>query len=133
MANNPNVRANLRPPWTSETAPKGRKNAGLSVTEWRNELAGWELDEIAELLRYADASAAGTPQPGRPRKITAAQIVAAREIMQAVGGDKDARRDLCDYTGNKPTSTNVNLNETVHVRRTVVHVRDGLGEPNANN
>ncbi len=48
MANpNPNL-GNLRPAWTSETAPRqpGRKNAGLSLLEWVNEMASWRKDEV---------------------------------------------------------------------------------------
>lgn len=97
------------PPWTSETTPKpqGRRNAGLSINEWRNEMASWSKDEIT--------SAMSLP------KTSAAQLIAGQELLDAIAGKTDARRDVSDYSGNKPTTTNINHSEVVHVRRTVIH------------
>jgi hypothetical protein len=87
MANPKGNPQNLRP-FTSETAPKGRKNAGLSIIEWRNQLCDYAADEIESVL--ADP------------KAPAAKLIAAMEVQLALKGDRDARRDLCDYTNGKP-------------------------------
>jgi hypothetical protein len=114
---NPNSLANLAKgqPFTSETAPKGRKNAGLSVNEWRNQLAEYCKDEIDSVLQ----------DPKAP----AAKLIAAREIKDAIDGDKDARRDLCDYSNHKPT-TNANVTGDFTLRQPqVVMLRHGNGNP----
>ena len=46
----PNSLANLRPvPFTRETAPKGRKNAGLSLIEQINRMATWPQDRLEKV------------------------------------------------------------------------------------
>lgn len=108
----PNSLKNLQPiPWTKETAPKGRKNHGLSVNEWRNEMSEWARDEIEAVIT-------------NPRA-TSAQIQAAQEHLQAMAGNLDAIKQACEFTSGKATNTNVNLNQDVHVRRTVIHDRPG--------
>lgn len=111
MAVPPESLANLRPkPWTSETAPKGRKNAGLSVNEWRNELVNWEPDEIESFIDS--------------RRGPAAKQIAAREVLMAIAGDKDARRDVCDYTNGKPNQKS-EVEQDTTVRIVVEHVDAG--------
>ncbi len=110
MANPKPDTSGLRPPWTSETAPKGRKNLGLSVNEWRNEMGTWPPDEIK--------SAIESP------KATAVQIMAGVEILQALTGNLNAIAQACDYTNGKATQTNLTRTEVVHVRRTFVHSRN---------
>lgn len=108
-ANNPNSLANLRPAWTPETAPRGRRNAGLSINEWRNELADKPRAEIEAVETDVNA-------PG-------AKLVAARELLQAIDGDKDARRDACDYTNGKPKQS-VDVNTSGYLSLKTPEERD---------
>lgn len=71
-------------------------------------MADWPQDKVEAVLVAPNA--------------TMAQRIAAKEMMLAAGGDTNARRDVSDYSGNKPTQRNENLTEIVHVRRTVVHM-----------
>ena len=98
-------------PFTSDDARRGRKNAGLSINEWRNELADYAKDEIENVLT--------------DHKAPAAKLIAAREMLQAVGGDFKAVEHVCDYTNHKPLNkSDVTTTEVVHVRRTVIRMPD---------
>lgn len=102
---NPKSLENLRPPWTPETAPRsrGRKNAGLSVNEWRNELADKTRAEIVAVRDDASAPAA--------------KVMAAVEALAAMdGGDKAIER-VCDYTNGKPKqSVDVNTSGQLQLK-----------------
>lgn len=88
---NPNPNMSGLTPFTTETAPR-RKNAGLSINEWRNTMSDWSRADIEAII--ADP------------KSKAAQIIAARECLAAMEGGLDAIRQVCDYSGNKPKNHN---------------------------
>lgn len=89
---NPNPNMSGLTPFTSETAPKGRKNAGLSINEWRNAMAAYTRGAIEDILEDA-----GLP---------AAQLIAAREMLAAIAGDDKAVARVCDYTNGFAVATN---------------------------
>lgn len=98
--------------FTSETAPKGRKNAGLSVNEWRNQLADYSRDEIESVVNSPTAPAS--------------KLIAAQEIIQAIKGDTSSRRDLCDYTNGKPTQREEHSGpdgDPIKIEKTPVNVK----------
>src|SRR5437868_5106680 len=89
MPIHPNSLANLRPiPFTSETAPKGRKNMGLSINEWRNAMGDWTLQELMEVIE--------------DERTSNSKAIAAQEVYQARCGKLEAIRQVCDYTNGKP-------------------------------
>lgn len=105
MPQHPNSLANLRPHWDSRTAPKGRKNAGLSIIEWINVMGEWTTDAITDV---AD-------DPATPH----VQRVAARRLL-----DESDPWGIVDYTAGKPKQS-VRLHEdTPRVKRIIISVPD---------
>jgi hypothetical protein len=82
--------ANLNDPWPPGVSgnPRGRPNLGLSVNEWRNVLGERTKGEVQAML-------------DNPRS-TAAQLMAASEVMKAVEGDLHAIAQACNFTSGKP-------------------------------
>jgi hypothetical protein len=90
MAVHPNSLANLDRgvQFTPETAPKGRKNLGLSVNEWRNEMADWPRERLSQIVTEPKAKVA--------------QIMAAQELLKAIDGNLAAIAQACDYSNHRP-------------------------------
>jgi hypothetical protein len=97
-------------PWTSETAPKGRKNAGLSLNEWRNALQDFCDEELQAIL----------DDPKQPAK----KKTAAREWLDGIAGNHNAITRICDYTNGKPKSDDKVTQDTT-IRVIVEHVDAG--------
>ncbi len=90
--------------FSEENPPKvhGRKNAGLSLLEWVNEMAGWTKVEV-EAIRDDETA------PIIKRR-AAERLLDTKDVWNVV-----------EHTHSKPVQVNQNHNETVHVRRTVIH------------
>lgn len=100
MPVNPRSLENLTP-FTPETAPKGRKNAGLSLIEWVNEMATWCKDEV-EAVRDNER------EPIIKRR-------AAERLL-----DTNDAWNVCDYTNHKPvTKADVTHTTVERVKRII--------------
>lgn len=95
MANPKGNPQNLTP-FTSETAPKGRTNLGLSVNEWRNVMADYTRADLDAII--AD--------PGAKM----AQVMAAQEMLAAGKGNLSAIEQACSFSNHKAPTKNENIN-----------------------
>lgn len=116
MASHPNSLANLeanKGRFTPDNAPKGRKNLGLAVNEWRNVLADYSRADLEAIIADPDAKAS--------------QVIAAQEVLQALNGDLNAIEQTCSFSNHKPLtkSENENRNSIERVKRVITPAPSG--------
>ncbi len=109
MAVNPKSLENLRP-FTSETAPKGRKNAGLSLLE--------HINAMADLSRQAVESI---------RDDESESIIKRRAAERLL--DKDDVWSLVDHTHRRPSQSNNDTLDITLRQPQVIYRRHGTDDP----
>lgn len=92
----PNSLANLRPAWTTETAPRdsGRPTAGAVVKEHWNVMAGWSEEKVKAV---ADDPKAPIAQRAAANRWLAAHL-AAQDLEQIIGHTDGKARQAVDLS-----------------------------------
>ena len=98
-----NSLANLKPPWQpGESGCRGRKTAGVYVSEWLNQLVGRTREQVE--AGFADESA------------EVAKRIAAARVLRAMRLDAEGDRAtelVCDRTAGRPVQAVVNITADV--------------------
>lgn len=93
----PNSLANLQPWQPGQSGnPRGRPNAGASVIEWMNVMVEYNRFDLQAVIDDKEAPAC--------------KITAARRWLKAIDSAREDAEFVCDYSGNKPVNSNVNVN-----------------------